>query len=108
MSLTKPDAADDAWPATKALSDRIGRERGWSPITRGAYDQSTTLHGANLIGSPDQVIERILYRHTVFGHERFLMQFIVGSPPHAKVMRAIELLGTVVAPAVRTEPAGQP
>ena len=100
-------AADDAWPATKALSDRIGRERGWSPITREAYDQSTKLHGSNLIGSPGQVTEKILYQHEIFGHDRFLMQFIVGSLPHAKVMRAIELLGTVVAPAVRSELARQ-
>ena len=96
-------AREDAWPATKVLSDRIGRERGWSPITRAAYDASAGLHGANFIGSPAQVAEKILFHHEIFGHERFLLQFIVGALPHAKVLRAIELLGTEVAPIVRAE-----
>ncbi len=96
-------ASDDAWPATQTLSNRIGRERGWAPITRESYNTSHELHGANFIGSPAQVIEKILYQHELFGHQRFLMQFIVGALPHAKVMRSIELLGTEVAPVVREE-----
>ena len=50
---------------------------------------------------PEQIIEKILFQHEVFGHDRFLMQFIVGSMEHGKVMRAIELYGTEVAPVVR-------
>ena len=96
-------ASDAAWPATKAMTDRIGRERGWSPVTRGAYEAGHGLHGATFTGSPAQVIEKILFQHGIFGHERFLMQFIVGATPHAEVMRAIELLGTEVAPVVRVE-----
>ncbi len=96
-------ASDAAWPATKAMTDRIGRERGWSPITREAYEAGHGLHGATFTGSPAQVIEKILFQHEIFGHERFLMQFIVGATPHADVMRAIELLGTEVAPVVRAE-----
>lgn len=96
-------ASDAAWPATKAMTDRIGRERGWSPVTREAYEAGHGLHGATFTGSPAQVIEKILYQHEVFGHARFLMQFIVGATPHAEVMRAIELLGTEVAPLVRSE-----
>ena len=49
------------------------------------------------------MIEKILFQHEIFGHERFLLQFSVGSMPHAKMMRAIELLGTEVAPVVREE-----
>ncbi|MEK6719549.1 MAG: LLM class flavin-dependent oxidoreductase [Chloroflexota bacterium] len=96
-------ASDAAWPATKAMTDRIGRERGWSPVTREAYEAGHGLHGATFTGSPAQVIEKILYQHEIFGHERFLMQFIVGSLPHPQVMRAIELFGTEVAPIVRAE-----
>ncbi len=96
-------ALDAAWPATKAMSDQIGRERGWAPLTRAAYDASAGVHGANFLGSPDQVAEKILFQHEIFGHERFLMQFIVGSTPHAEVLRAIELLGTKVAPVVRAQ-----
>ena len=54
-----------------------------------------------MIGSPEQVIEKILFQHSIFGHDRFLLQLSVGTLPHASIMRAIELYGTVVAPAVR-------
>ena len=59
--------------------------------------------GALLVGSPQEVIDKILYEHELFGHQRFLAQFTVGSMPHDKVMRSIELLGTQVAPVVRRE-----
>ena len=55
------------------------------------------------MGNPDEVIEKILFQHEIFGHRRFLAQLTVGTMPHEQVMRAIELLGTVVAPAVREE-----
>ncbi len=55
------------------------------------------------MGSPEEVVEKILYQHELFGHDRFLAQMSVGDLPHAQVMRAIELLGTEVAPAVRAE-----
>lgn len=96
-------ASDAAWPATKLLMDRIGRERGWPPMSREAYEAGHGLEGHTFTGSPAQVIEKILYQHEIFGHNRFLMQFIVGSLPHAQVMRAIELFGTEVAPTVRAE-----
>jgi alkanesulfonate monooxygenase SsuD/methylene tetrahydromethanopterin reductase-like flavin-dependent oxidoreductase (luciferase family) len=83
--------------------DRIGRERGWPPMTRAQFDASLELRGANFVGSPQQVIEKILFQHEVFGHQRFLVQFSVGTLPHASIMRSIELYGTEVAPAVRRE-----
>jgi hypothetical protein len=49
------------------------------------------------------VVEKILFQHEIFEHDRFLVQFDVGTMPHEKIMRSIELLGTEVAPAVRTE-----
>ncbi len=96
-------ASDVAWPATKLLTDRIGRERGWPPLTREAYEAGHHIDGHTFTGSPAQVIEKILYQHEIFGHDRFLLQFIVGSLPHAQVMRAIELFGSEVAPVVRAE-----
>ena len=83
--------------------NRIGRERNWAPMTRADYDNAATLRGANFVGSPQQVIEKILFQHEIFGHDRFLIQFGVGAMPHAKILRSIELLGTEVAPAVRAE-----
>jgi probable LLM family oxidoreductase len=100
---TSQQAADEAFPAHKTVMDRIGRERGWPPMTRAQFDASTTLRGANLIGGPEQVIEKILFQHEVFGHQRCLIQFSVGTLPHSSIMRSIELYGTEVAPAVRRE-----
>ena len=65
------------------------------------FDEAATLHGANFVGSPQQVVEKILFQHEIFHHDRFLVQFSVGTLPHDKLIRSIELLGTQVAPAVR-------
>ena len=59
--------------------------------------------GALLVGSPEEVAEKILFQHELFGHDRFLAQISVGTLPHDQVLRAIELFGTEVAPAVREE-----
>ncbi len=103
IAETSQQAADAAFAPFKAAMDRIGRERGWPPMTREQFDASRTLRGANFIGSPREVIDKILFQHEVFGHQRALFQFSVGTLPHEQVMRSIELLGTVVAPAVRVE-----
>jgi alkanesulfonate monooxygenase SsuD/methylene tetrahydromethanopterin reductase-like flavin-dependent oxidoreductase (luciferase family) len=95
------DAVETSFPAFKAMMDRIGRERGWPPLTREQYLASAELRGANFIGSPEQIAEKILFQHEIFGHDRFLIQMSVGTLPHADVLRAIELLGTEVAPKVR-------
>ena len=100
---TSQEALDDSFPSVSKVMNRIGRERGWSPMTRAQYEAAATLRGANFVGSPDQVIEKILFQHEVFEHDRFLIQFSVGTMPHDKIMRSIELLGTKVAPAVKEE-----
>ena len=96
-------ALDLAYPAHKVVMDKIGRERGWPPMTRAQFEAGATLQGHNVVGSPDEVIEKILFQHSIFDHDRFLLQLSVGTLPHAAVMRAIELYGTKVAPAVRDE-----
>jgi probable LLM family oxidoreductase len=101
ISDSAQDASDTAFPAYKLIMDKIGRERGWPPMSREQFDASTALHGANFVGDAQQVIEKILYQHEIFGHQRFNMQMSVGSMPHKKVLRSIELFGSVVAPAVR-------
>ena len=83
--------------------NRIGRERGWAPMTRADYDAAASLRGANFVGTPEQVIEKILFQHEIFGHDRFLLQSTVGGIPHEKVLHSIELLGREVAPAVRNQ-----
>jgi probable LLM family oxidoreductase len=96
-------AAEIAFPPLKTMMDRIGRERGWPPMTRAQFEASRELHGASFVGSPQQVTEKILFQHEIFGHDRFLVQFSVGTLPHDALMRSIELFGTEVAPVVRRE-----
>ena len=92
---------DDFFPAYAEMMTTIGRERGWAPMQRQDFDALRTRRGALLVGSPEEVVEKILFQHELFGHDRFLMQTSVGSLPHADVLRSIELLGTKVVPAVR-------
>jgi len=94
-------AMDEFFPSYADSMTRIGRERGWPPTTREQVEASRGPRGALFVGSPQEVIDKILFQHTLFGHTRFLAQVGVGTLPHDKVMHAIELLGTVVAPAVR-------
>src|SRR4051794_35070711 len=98
---TAQHAIDEAYPAHKAVMDKLGRERGWPPLTRAQFEAGATLQGHNVIGSPREVVEKILFQHSIFEHDRFLLQMSVGTLPHASIMRAIELYGTEVAPAVR-------
>ncbi|GGG02745.1 LLM class flavin-dependent oxidoreductase [Pontibacter amylolyticus] len=100
--------ADDAQKAADAyygpyayVMSKLGRERGWSPMNREHYEAMRAPKGSLLVGSPQQVIDKILYEHELFGNTRFLLHISVGTLPHDILMRAIELLGTVVAPAVK-------
>jgi probable LLM family oxidoreductase len=100
---TSQQAADEAYGPFTGMMNRIGRERGWTPMGRPDFDAMRTPRGALFVGSPQEVVEKILRQHEIFGHDRFLMQMSVGTMPHAGVMRSIELLGTEVAPAIRKE-----
>lgn len=100
---TRQQAIDESFPAVQTVMNKIGRERGWSPMQREQYEASAELRGANFVGSPDDIIAKILFQHTIFNHQRLLLQLSVGTLPHDKVMHAIELLGTKVAPVVRAE-----
>lgn len=97
------EAADLAYPPFAETMNRIGRERGWPPTSRQRFEAERTLRGALFVGSPQEVIDKILYQYELFRHDRFLIQLTVGPMPHDRVMRAIELLGTEVAPVVRRE-----
>ncbi|MDB5540947.1 MAG: putative oxidoreductase, family [Devosia sp.] len=94
------DALDIAFPAHHEAMSRIGRERGWPPGTRAQFEAGAGPSGAYFMGSPQQVIDKILMQHEWFKHDRFGLQLSVGTLPHDKVMKAIELYGTVVKPAV--------
>jgi probable LLM family oxidoreductase len=95
-------AADEYYPAYAPMMNRIGRERGWPPLTRQQFDAACGPSGHLLVGSPQQVAEKILAEYELFGHNRFLGQISVGTLPHEQVMRATELFGAEVAPIVRS------
>jgi probable LLM family oxidoreductase len=96
-------AVETYYPHYAEVMDRIGRERGWGATNRRAFATATGLRGALTLGTPDEVAEKILFQHEVFRHDRTLVQLALGTVPHRKVMTAIELLGTQVAPLVRAE-----
>jgi probable LLM family oxidoreductase len=98
---TSQRAADEFFPSYADVMTKLGAERGWPPTTRRQFDELRSPRGALVVGSPQEVAEKILFQHEVFGHQRFLAQVSVGTMPHDQVMRAIELLGTEVAPIVR-------
>jgi probable LLM family oxidoreductase len=96
--------ADTAFASSYlTMMNRIGRERGWPPSGRREYEALRAPDGALAVGSPEQVAEKILYEHELFGHDRYLAQMSVGAVAHADVMRSIELFATRVAPLVRDE-----
>jgi probable LLM family oxidoreductase len=85
------------------IMSRIGRERGWPPLSRAQFDLGRGPRGHLTLDTPDEAIPKILDQHAVLGHDRYLIQMSVGAQPQAAVLRSIELLGTVVAPAIRAE-----
>ncbi|MER3499554.1 MAG: LLM class flavin-dependent oxidoreductase [Chitinophagaceae bacterium] len=98
---TSQQARDEFYPTYAEVMNRIGRERGWPPSSRKDFEASTGPQGALLVGSPQQVVEKILYEHELFGHTRFLAQMSLGAMPHQKNLQALELLGTKVMPEVK-------
>ncbi|QOF73450.1 LLM class flavin-dependent oxidoreductase [Aminobacter sp. SR38] len=100
---TTEHAADDFYLPQAEVMNRIGRERGWGPTSRAHFDQSRGANGALFVGNPEQVAEKIVAQHKIFKNDRFLLQMAIGIMPHDKIMKAIELYGTKVAPLVRKE-----
>jgi probable LLM family oxidoreductase len=104
VAETKQQAADDFYPGFAKAIDTVAEERGWGPMTRARFDSQLGPYGALLIGEPNEVVEKVL-RHSdaLGGISRITFQMNASSLPHAALMRAIEVLGTRVAPALRKE-----
>jgi probable LLM family oxidoreductase len=104
VAETTQQAADEFYPGyARAVTD-VGKERGWAPMTRAAFDAQRGPLGALLIGTADEVAEKII-RHSeaLGGISRISFQMNAASLPHAKLMHAIEAIGTRVAPIVREQ-----
>ena len=96
-------AGDEFFPYYATMMNRVGRDRGWPPLSRQQFDYSRSPKGALMVGSVQQVIDKILYEHELFGNTRFLAQASVGNVPHKMTMKSIELFGDKVAPVIRKE-----
>ena len=102
-------AANDFFPGYAESFTKIGKERHWPPITRGHFNAQLGPTGALLVGDPKTVVEKILHvTEALGGISRLTFQMSVAALPHAKMLRAIELLGTEVAPMVRNSLASSP
>ncbi|MBS1665447.1 MAG: LLM class flavin-dependent oxidoreductase [Bacteroidetes bacterium] len=96
-------AANDFYPSYEYLMNRVGRDRGWSPMTREQFEYLRSPEGPLLVGSPEEVAQKIIYEHRLFGQTRFMGQIIKGDLAHEKILRSIELLGTSVRSIVEKE-----
>jgi probable LLM family oxidoreductase len=102
VAETTQQAISDFFPGYAKTVTRIGKERGWPPVTRAHFDAVRGAHGALLVGNPEEVAEKILRHSEVLGDiSRITFQMDVVDLPQAKLLRAIELLGSRVAPVLR-------
>jgi alkanesulfonate monooxygenase SsuD/methylene tetrahydromethanopterin reductase-like flavin-dependent oxidoreductase (luciferase family) len=107
VAETTQEAADEFFPGYARAFTEVGKERGWPTVTRAGFDAQRGSQGALVIGDPNEVVKKIV-RHSkaLGGISRITFQMNAASLPHVKLMRAIELLGTRVAPALREELGG--
>ena len=104
VAETTQQAANDFFPGYARTFTGIGKERGWRPVTRAAFDAQRGPHGALIIGDPEEVVDKIVrHSNALGGISRITFQMNPGSLSQDKLMRAIELIGTRVAPALRKE-----
>jgi alkanesulfonate monooxygenase SsuD/methylene tetrahydromethanopterin reductase-like flavin-dependent oxidoreductase (luciferase family) len=109
LAETTAEAADTFYPGYAHTFTEISKEHGWPPATRSQFDAVRGPTGALLIGDADTVAKKILYVNEVLGGiSRITFQMGVSTLPHQKMLRAIEILGTRIAPIVRKELAAQP
>ncbi|TWR31514.1 LLM class flavin-dependent oxidoreductase [Mucilaginibacter pallidiroseus] len=103
---TNSEAVSAFYPSYEALMNRVGRDRGWSPMSREQFEY-LRQDGPLVVGDAQLAIDKIMQQYELFGNTRFLAQLVTGHTPHAKILKAIELLGTEVAPVVRRETASK-
>jgi probable LLM family oxidoreductase len=102
VAPTTQEAADDFYPGYARAVASVAKERGWAPMTRAGFDAQRGPQGALLIGDPGEIVKKIVrHNEALGGISRITFQMNAASLPHAKMMRAIEAIGTLVAPAVR-------
>lgn len=98
---TAEAAKDIFYEPHNGVMNRIGRERGWPPSGRAQFEVACGPDGHLIIGDPGRVADKIISLHRVFKQDRIMIQMAIGAMPHKQLLRAIELLGTKVAPRVK-------
>jgi len=102
VAATTRQAVDDFFPGYARAFTNVGKERGWPPVTRAGFEAQRGPDGALMVGSPEEVAEKIVrHSESLGGISRISFQMSVASLPHGKLMEAIESIGSLVAPAVR-------
>ncbi len=102
VAKTSAEAQRHFYPSYEKLMNRVGRDRGWSPMTPEQFSYLRE-QGPLVVGSVQEAIDKIMQQHELLGNTRFLAQLVTGQTPHKEVLKAIELLGTEIAPVVRRE-----
>ncbi|HWG52204.1 MAG TPA: LLM class flavin-dependent oxidoreductase [Gemmatimonadaceae bacterium] len=97
---TDEQAREELWPPYKKMLDRIGAERGWSPLSRAAFDREVE-RGSLYVGSPETVARKIVRTVKLLGVNRFDLKYSAGQLSHARLMRSVELYGSRVTGLVR-------
>ncbi|NVM94932.1 LLM class flavin-dependent oxidoreductase [Arthrobacter wenxiniae] len=101
IAETDEEAMEELWPHYAAMHNRIGRDRGWPPLTRLQFNATAGPKGALMVGSPETVARKITAVAKSLGLSRFDLKYSHGTLPHESMLRSIELYGTQVAPMVR-------
>lgn len=95
-------AAYEFYPSYETLMNRVGKDRGWSPMTKDQFEYLRN-DGPLVVGNVQMAIDRIMTQYHLFKNTRFLAQLVTGQTPHIGILKAIELFGTQVAPVIRKE-----
>ena len=104
FAATTQEARDDYFPGYERMFGQIGKERGWPAIRRSHFEALCGPEGALIIGDAGEGVEKILrYNDVLGGIDRITIQMSPGTLPHPKALKAIEILGKEVAPAVRAK-----
>lgn len=106
VAATDDEARERFYPHYKAMVDRIGRERGWPPLTRERFEAEAGPEGALFVGSAATVADKIVRTARTLKLDRFDLKYSAGTLPDADIRSCIELYGREVAPAVREALAG--
>ncbi|MGH2634127.1 MAG: LLM class flavin-dependent oxidoreductase [Tepidiformaceae bacterium] len=102
IAATDELAREELWPHYRKMNDRIGRERGWPPMTRERFEQEV-VHGALFVGSPETVAAKIVKTARALGLARFDLKYANGTMQHELLLTSIGLYGREVAPLVREQ-----